>query len=48
MEQIQAIEDFVPDDVIVAKGNDKKSVTVTNPVTPVNCMTKLYMTVIVK
>ena len=48
LEQIQAIEDFVPDDVIVAKGNDKKSVTVTNPVTPVNCMTKLYMTVIVK
>jgi hypothetical protein len=48
LEQIQAIEDFKPDDVIVEKGNDKKSVTVTNPVTPVNCMTKLYMTVIVK
>lgn len=48
LEQIQAIEDFSPDDVVVEKGNDKKSVTVTNPVTPVNCMTKLYMTVIVK
>lgn len=48
LEQIQAIEDFTPEDVIVEKGNDKKSVTVTNPVTPVNCMTKLYMTVIVK
>lgn len=48
LEQIQAIENFVAEDVVVAKGNDKKSVTVTNPVTPVNCMTKLYMTVIVK
>ncbi len=48
LEQIQAIEDFVAEDVIVEKGNDKKSVVVTNPVTPVNCMTKLYMTVIVK
>ncbi|SDF61895.1 phage tail sheath family protein [Sporomusa acidovorans] len=48
LEGIQAIEDFVPDDVVVEKGNDKKSVVVTNPVTPVNCMTKLYMTVIVK
>lgn len=48
LEQIQAIEDFTPEEVIVARGNDKKSVMVTNPVTPVNCMTKLYMTVIVK
>lgn len=48
LEQIQAIEDFVADDVIVEKGNDKKSVVVTNPVMPVNCMTKLYMTVIIK
>ena len=48
LEQIQAIENFVPEDVIVEKGNDKKSVVVTNPVMPVNCMTKLYMTVIVK
>lgn len=47
LEQIQAIENFSPDDVIVEKGNDKKSVVVTYPVTPVNCMTKLYMTVIV-
>ncbi|MDF2873328.1 MAG: phage protein [Sporomusa sp.] len=48
LEGIQAIEEFNPDDVVVAKGNDKKSVTVTDPVQPVNCMTKLYMTVIVK
>lgn len=48
LEQIQAIEDFVPEDVTVEKGIDKKSVVVNNPVMPVNCMTKLYMTVIVK
>lgn len=48
LESIQAIENFNPEDVIVEKGNDKKSVAVTNPVTPVNCMTKLYMLVICK
>lgn len=48
LEQIQAIENFVAEDVIVEKGIDKKSVVVTNPVIPVNCMTKLYMTVIVQ
>lgn len=48
LESIQAIENFSPKDVIVEKGNDKKSVAVTNPVTPVNCMTKLYMLVICK
>lgn len=48
MEQIQAIENFVSDDLKVEKGNDKKSVTVTNPVTPVTAMAKLYMTVFVQ
>ena len=47
LEQIQAIENFVPEELIVEKGNDKKSVVVTNPVTPVNCMSKLYMVVVV-
>ena len=47
MEQIQAIENFVPKDVIVEKGNTKDSVVVTNPVTPVVAMQRLYMTVIV-
>jgi hypothetical protein len=47
LEQIQAIENFSSDDVVVEKGNDKKSVVVTYPVTPVNCMTKLYMTVVI-
>ncbi len=48
MEKIQAIENFKADDVIVEQGADKKSIMVTNPVTPVNAMTKLYMTVIVQ
>ncbi len=48
LEKIQAIEDFVPEDILVEKGNDKKSVVVTNTVTPVNAMTKLYMTVVVQ
>ncbi|WP_313524819.1 phage tail sheath family protein [Anaerotignum sp.] len=48
MEQIQAIEDFVSDELKVEKGNDKKSVEVTNPVTPVTAMAKLYMTVVVR
>lgn len=48
MEQIQAIEDFVPKDVVVEKGTTKDSVVVTNPVTPVVAMQKLYMTVIVQ
>lgn len=48
LEQIQAIENFNPDELIVEKGNDKKSVTVTNPVTPIVAMEKLYMTVIVQ
>lgn len=48
LEKIQAIEDYIPDDLKVEKGNSKTSVAVTNPVTPVCCMSKLYMTVIVQ
>lgn len=45
--KLNVIENFEPDDVIVEMGNDKKTVSVTNPVTPVCAMAKLYMTVIV-
>jgi hypothetical protein len=48
LERIQAIESFKASDVVVEQGIDKKSVVVTNPVTPVNAMTKLYMTIIVQ
>lgn len=45
LEQIRAIEDFSDADVTVEPGGDKKSVTVTDAVTVVNAMDKLYMTV---
>jgi hypothetical protein len=48
MERIQAIEDFKANDIVVEQGIDKKSVVVSNPVTPLNAMTKLYMTVVVQ
>jgi len=48
LQQIRAITDFDPKDVVVQKGNDKKSVVTTEAVTPVNAMEKLYMTVIVE
>lgn len=47
LEQIRAIEDFSGDDVVVEQGNSKKSVVVTDAVTVVNAMEKLYMTVTV-
>lgn len=47
LERIQALENVVSDDIIVEKGNSKDSVVVTNPVTPVCAMAKLYMTVVV-
>lgn len=48
LEQVEAIEDFNSDELKVEQGADKKSVVVTNPVTPVTAMSKLYMTVIVE
>lgn len=47
LERIQALENVVADDIKVQKGNDKKSVLVNNPITPVCAMEKLYMTVVV-
>ncbi|MBS5935221.1 MAG: phage tail sheath family protein [Clostridiales bacterium] len=48
LEKLQAIENFDSAEVVVELGNDKKSVMAVNPIQPVNCMTKLYMTVIVQ
>lgn len=45
--EIRAIEDFSDADVMVEQGNTKKSVVVTDAVTVVNAMSKLYMTVTV-
>lgn len=47
LNDIRAIEDFADSDVSVAQGNTKKSVVVTDVVTVVNAMSKLYMTVTV-
>ncbi len=44
---IRAIENFTDSDVTVEQGNTKKSVVVTDAVTVVNAMSKLYMTVTV-
>lgn len=49
LEKIRAIENFKSEDVVVAqKGNNKKSVAVSQAITPVNAMEKLYMTVVVQ
>lgn len=48
LQTIRAIENFSGENVTVEKGDTKKSVAVTDYVTPVNAMEQLYMTVIVE
>lgn len=48
LQDIRAIEGFASEDVAVDKGNGKKSVVVSDRVTPVNAMEQLYMTVYVE
>ena len=47
LQDIRAIEGFSAEDVTVSQGNTKKAVVVTDAVTVVNAMAKLYMTVTV-
>lgn len=47
LQNIRAIENFAPEDVTVARGDSKKSVIVSDYVTPVNAMTQLYMTCVI-
>ena len=47
LQDIHAIEDFADEDVVVSQGDTKKVVVVTDAVTVVNAMVKLYMTVTV-
>ncbi|MGG0718678.1 phage tail sheath family protein [Robertmurraya massiliosenegalensis] len=47
LETLQAIENFNADDVVVAQGEGKKSVVVSDKITVVNAMSHLYMTVTV-
>lgn len=48
MQDIRAIEGFTSDCVKVSAGDGKRSVVVTDEVTPVNAMAQLYMTVVVE
>lgn len=47
LEKMQAIENFKSDNVTVAKGDDKKSIVINDEITPMNAMTKLYMSVVI-
>ena len=47
LQSIRALEDFTPEDITVEKGETKKSVFVSDSVTPVNAMEQLYMMVYV-
>jgi hypothetical protein len=47
LEKMQAIENFKSDNVTVAKGDDKKSIAINDEITPMNAMTKLYMSVVI-
>ncbi len=47
LQEIRAIENFSDTDVTVEQGSTKKSVVVSDAVTVVNAMGKLYMTVTV-
>ena len=48
LQALRAIENFDSGNVVVDKGSSKKSVVVTDCVTPVCAMTQLYMTVVVE
>lgn len=48
LQNIQAIEDFNPENVVVTQGDRKKAVVVDDVITPVNAMAQLYMTCVVQ
>ena len=45
LQTIRAIQEFVPEDVVVEQGDNRRSVLVTDTIMPVNAMSFLYMTV---
>ena len=45
LQDIRAIENFKPEDVVVEQGDSKKAVFVSDKITVVNAMAQLYMTV---
>lgn len=48
LQDIRAIENFTDEDVTVEQGDTKKSVVVSDNITIVNAMTKLYMTCVIQ
>ncbi len=48
LEKRRAIENFKADDIVITQGETKRSVVASCPVTPVNAMAQLYMTVVVQ
>lgn len=48
LEKIRAIEAFEPDSLVITQGDLKKSVVVSDAITPVNAMAQLYMVIIVQ
>ena len=48
LQSIRAIENFSDSDVTVEQGNSKKAVVVSDNITVVNAMTKLYMTCVIQ
>lgn len=48
LQTLQAIEDFSGEDVTVSMGDTRKSVVVSDVVTPTSAMGQLYMTIVVK
>lgn len=47
LEKIRAIENFKADNIVITKGEGKKSIVASCPVTPISAMAQLYMTVVV-
>lgn len=47
LEDIQVIENFSADDIVVAQGDTKKSVVLTDKITVINAMSQLYMSCVI-
>lgn len=47
LQRLRAIENFMPEDITVMKGNDKKSVVVSESMEITNAMEKLYLTCVI-
>ena len=48
LQSIRAIENFKPEDVVIAKGDSKRAIVIQDAVTIMNSMEQLYMTTVVQ